>query len=313
MHKEIESYLSHLLPLLADKGIELVSQQEIAYGIQLRLCRGTDKVNINLYYSEKKGLSRVLSAPRDSALKLELQNLLLGDVPNEPFAGFHNWHRWIGSDECGKGDYFGPLVGSAFYLEADQAPGLKALGVQDSKHLNDIRIGQIAKNIYLKYPNQASCIVLKPARYNELIADFKRQGLNLNDLLAWVHEKVILELYAKKKQTEGVVVDQFTKTQKVKHRLHGRQPGLAVAEHTSGERDLAVAVASILARYQFLEAMKIQSRKYKFEFPKGAGPAVIKAGKEFVKLHPQALLPEVAKIHFKTSLSVIDPKQTGSR
>lgn len=306
MHKEIASYLSHLLPLLAKMGVEIVSQAEIAWGIQLKLSRSSDRANINIYYSEKRGISKVVGAPRDSALKQELEFLLNGENTPEPFTGFHNWHRWIGSDECGKGDFFGPLVGSAFYVEADQATALRALGVEDSKRLNDVRIVQIAKQIYQKYPNQTSCIVLKPARYNELIADFKKQGLNLNDLLAWVHEKVILELFAKQNKAEGILVDQFSKSQKVKSRIRKRNPDLKVVEQTGGERDLAVAAASILARYQFLEAMASLQRKYKFHFPKGAGPLVIKAGQKFVKEQGDTHLADVAKIHFKTSLSLKD-------
>jgi ribonuclease HIII len=304
MHKEIENYLSHLLPLLMQKGVEVLSQTEIAWGVQLRVSRGTDRANINIYHSAKRGLSKVLGAPRDSGLKQELDFLLNGEKTAETFAGFHNWHCWIGSDECGKGDYFGPLVGSAFYVEAGQVADLRRLGVQDSKHLNDVRIVQIAKQIYLKYPNQASCIVLKPGRYNELIAEFKKQGQNLNDLLTWVHEKVILELVAKQNKAEGIVVDQFSKAQKVKSRIYKRNPALNVVERTGGERDVAVAAASILARYQFLEALAMQERKFKFSFPKGAGPKVIIAGQKFINEQGDKHLADVAKLHFKTSSSL---------
>lgn len=304
MHKQIEYYLSHLIPLLSQKGVEVYIKQEIAWGVQLKVTRNSDRATINLYYSEKRGLSQVISAPKQSGLKTELELLLLGEKKaNEP-TGFHTWQSWIGSDECGKGDYFGPLVACAFYVEAHQVEELKALGVQDSKLIGDIRIVQVAKSLYLKYPFQASCIVLKPTRYNELIHDFKQQGQNLNDLLSWLHEKVILELFAKQSSAEGVIVDQFTRAHKVKNRLYKRNPALSVMEQTHAERDIAVAAASILARYQFLEAISALNRKYKFVFPKGAGSSVIKAGQNFIKEHGEKHLCNVAKLHFKTSQSV---------
>ncbi|MCK9557082.1 MAG: ribonuclease HIII [Candidatus Cloacimonetes bacterium] len=305
MHKEIQSYLSHLTPMLLTRGIDIYLQQEIAWGHQLKVRRGNDCATINIYYSEKKGISRVLSSVKDSSLKQELELLLLGEKEENAFAGFHNWHRWIGSDECGKGDYFGPLVTSAFYVSAEQVSALQALGVQDSKHLNDPRIVKIAKSIYLNFPNQAACIVLKPSKYNELIADFRMQKLNLNDLLAWLHERVIMELFAAHADAEGSVVDQFSRTQKVKNRINKKQPQLNVIERPSGERDIAVAAASILARYQFLEARAVLERRYKFSFPKGAGPSAVKAAREYLVQHPSGRLADVAKVHFKTTQSLL--------
>ncbi|MEH7523341.1 DUF3378 domain-containing protein, partial [Bacillus sp. JJ1503] len=53
----------------------------------------------------------------------------------------------IGSDEVGTGDYFGPITVVAAYVNRDQIPLLKELGVKDSKDLNDEKIVSIAKEI----------------------------------------------------------------------------------------------------------------------------------------------------------------------
>jgi ribonuclease HIII len=47
------------------------------------------------------------------------------------------------------------------------------------------------------------------------------------------------------------------------------------------------------------------SRKYGMEFPKGASTAVIETGKDFVNKYGKERLNEVAKIHFKTTKSVL--------
>ncbi len=68
---------------------------------------------------------------------------------------------------------------------------------------------------------------------------------------------------------------------------------------------IAVACASIIARYAFLEAMKKMSQYYKFDFPKGAGDIVDKKAQEFINMYSMAKLREVAKIHFKNTEKII--------
>lgn len=304
MSKEIQLYLSHLIPLLEQRGLQITEQKEIAYGVQLKLQRQDQKASINLYYSEKRGLSKVIGAPDGSKLKPELQLLLLGETEEIAQPGMHLWHAWIGSDECGKGDYFGPLIVTAFYCTRAQTASLTKMGVQDSKRLNDTLIVQIAKKIYLSFPGQAATLILNPPKYNELISRFKQQKQNLNDLLAWCHEKVISELMEKELPTEGILIDQFSKAQKAKQRLILKYPSAKIIERTGAERDLAVAAASILSRYQFLESRALLDTKYEMTFPLGASSSVIKAGQLFVEKYGINRLGEVAKTHFKTTRDV---------
>ncbi|MDD3534956.1 MAG: ribonuclease HIII [Candidatus Cloacimonetes bacterium] len=303
MHPEIENYLSHLYPLLAQRGIEILWHKEIAYGIQLKLSRDIDSANLNIYYG-KKGLSTLVGGSKDSALKQEIGRLV-GNIHSEPASpALHHWHYWIGSDECGKGDYFGPLVLSAFYLKQEQVPELRQLGTVDSKRLNDTKLKTIAESIYRSFPGQCQALIISPRRYNELISDFKRQNLNLNDLLAWAHSKVISELIAKSQPLEGVIIDQFSKAQKARARLIAKYPRLNIIERTAAERDPAVAAASILARYQFLIAKKNMEKSFGFNFPLGAGANVKKAAQTFVTEQGMNKLGEVAKLHFKTTLAL---------
>ncbi|GAI01105.1 unnamed protein product, partial [marine sediment metagenome] len=60
-----------------------------------------------------------------------------------------------------------------------------------------------------------------------------------------------------------------------------------------------------LARAEFVRRLAMLSRKYGMEFPKGASPAVIEAGRAFVRKYGENRLSEVAKIHFKTTKSVL--------
>lgn len=307
MRKEIELYLSHILPLLAQRGIEIVRQEEISYGWQLRLARGTETANINIYFSAKRGLSTVIGGSPTGILKAELSTLLMGENPvaESPLPAMHTWHSWIGSDECGKGDYFGPLVVSSFYLRREQEQKLLQLGACDSKTLKDERLVKIARAIYQEFPGQMNCLILKNPRYNELISGFKEQNLNLNDLMAWAHAKAITELRSNCPDCEGILIDQFSKAQKVKARLCAKDKSLNVVERTGAERDPAVAAASILARYQFLEIRKSMDRQFNMTFPLGAAHGVIPVAKAFVKKYGAERLGQVAKLHFKTTLKVL--------
>ncbi|HEX2325304.1 MAG TPA: hypothetical protein VHQ00_07875, partial [Chloroflexota bacterium] len=54
---------------------------------------------------------------------------------------------WIGSDESGKGDYFGPLVACAVYVDERILAILETLGVRDSKRLSDAQNRRLAGEV----------------------------------------------------------------------------------------------------------------------------------------------------------------------
>ena len=53
----------------------------------------------------------------------------------------------IGSDESGKGDYFGPLVIAGVYVVSEQEEQLRAVGVKDSKAVTDKKATTLAEQI----------------------------------------------------------------------------------------------------------------------------------------------------------------------
>jgi ribonuclease HIII len=146
--------------------------------------------------------------------------------------------------------------------------------------------------------------VLKPAKYNLLYADFSRQKKNLNDLLAWQHVKNIETLLSRFPKTQGVLIDQFSKSKKVHQSLAKKHQDLSVIERPGAEADLAVATASILARYQFVQQFRTMSNFYKITFPKGAAHNIKQTANEYVRQYGFHRLNEVAKLHFKTTLEI---------
>jgi ribonuclease HIII len=302
MEKHIGEYLAWLMPELARQGIEIQDQNEIDYGWQLRLNNGEHSAVLNLYYSAKKGVSKVL-AGKENPLKAQLHQLLQQNSESGA-ASFHTWERWIGSDEAGKGDYFGPLVVAAFAMEREMEADLRSLGVMDSKRLADYSIKNIAHSLYERYPKNISCVVIKPLRYNEIIADMQTRGENLNDLLAWQHGKAIMELLEQVPNIRGILVDRFSHGKKVWKLLSGKEIGIPVEERVKAESDFAVAAASIIARYQFLQAKASMNQRYGIKFPLGSGKNVLEPARAFADKFGWERLAEVAKLHFVTSREV---------
>jgi ribonuclease HIII len=68
-----------------------------------------------------------------------------------------------------------------------------------------------------------------------------------------------------------------------------------------GERDPAVAAASIIARDVFVHKMEELSEKYGVVFPKGCNERVREVARQIVAKHGEDELGKVAKLHFKTT------------
>ena len=205
----------------------------------------------------------------------------------------------IGVDEVGKGDYFGPLVVVACFVDGDSAKRFEEIGVGDSKKFSDERIMKMYEQMR-EYEYFYSSIV-KPEEYNRLVKEIGNVGI----LLAREHSRVI-EMGLKDLSERGilcdsVVIDQFSNREsRVRDELGELGRKAEFEQFHKGESDIAVACASVLARGIFLEEMRRMSEEYDFDFPKGA-THVIAQGKEFVRRYGFEELGKVAKIGFRTT------------
>lgn len=215
----------------------------------------------------------------------------------------------IGVDEAGKGDYFGPMVIAAVFVESTEIRDkLLSIGVRDSKKISDsraIRLREEISNICkgIKGTKGTSEVVISPVKYDELYKKFR----NVNKLLAWGHarsiENVLEEL--PKGVCHDAVIDQFSKHKfRVLDALMKNGKRLDIKQKHKGESDIAVAAASILARGRFLLELQKLRDKYRVEFPKGANNCVVLIGKEFVKEFGVEKLDDVAKLSFRTTLKI---------
>lgn len=207
----------------------------------------------------------------------------------------------IGSDESGKGDFFGPLVVSAVLLKNDgELDFIYSLGVKDSKKLSDKRVIEIAGE--LKKHIEYDILLVSPAKYNELYSKMS----NLNSILGWAHSKAIENLIVKNNEVENIIIDKFCNENVLESLFKKKSYKLNVIQVINAEQDLAVAAASILARSAFIDWLNRYEKRTGINLPKGVNDKVIKTGKTIYGKNGKEGLYEVAKVHFKTFNKVIN-------
>jgi ribonuclease HIII len=205
----------------------------------------------------------------------------------------------IGTDESGKGDYFGPVVIAGVFLPEGQEDVLREFGVIDSKRTSDGRARELAEIIRKGYTH--SVVSIGPERYNELYEKLR----NLNRILAWGHSRAI-ENILEKVPCRLAITDQFGDKAFVMNALMKKGKRLELVQRPKAEEDMAVAAASLVARAEFLKRLHFLSLDVGVDLPKGASSLVEEAGAELVRLHGAQVLDKVAKKHFKTTGRVLN-------
>lgn len=201
-----------------------------------------------------------------------------------------------GSDEVGTGDYFGPICVCACIVPEDATATLQSYGVQDSKMMTDDVILKIAPSVMKLCPH--SLLILPNAKYNEV-----HKHSNMNAIKAKLHNQAYVNLSKKQDLPSLVVVDQFAPEDLYYRYLVGEKTIVRNLhfETKAESKYLAVACASVIARFAFLESLKNYESHYGVTFLKGAGEAVDRFAADFVKQFGEKELFQVAKVHFKNS------------
>lgn len=200
---------------------------------------------------------------------------------------------YIGTDESGKGDFFGPLVVAGVMVDEKNKQLFIDMGIKDSKKLKDEQMIKMAQQIQKN--SVFSIVSISNERYNELYINFR----NLNKLLAWGHARVI-ENILDKKHCECALSDKFGDESLILNALMKKGQTIKLEQRIKAESDIAVAAASVLARATFVQRLKDMEGYYGFKFPKGCSENVKTFANDFIKQYGKGRLKEVCKAHFKT-------------
>jgi ribonuclease HIII len=212
----------------------------------------------------------------------------------------------MGIDESGKGDFFGPLVIVAVYVDANLVRQFRELNVRDSKTItSDRKAEEMADQIVSLLNRRFSVVQIGPRAYNRLYHRIQ----NVNKMLAWGHARAIEDLLERVPDCPRALSDQFGPKRQIEQALLKKGRSIKLEQRPKAESDPAVAAASVIARALFLRGLKDIRKRYGMDIPKGASAAVKEAAKKLVEQKGPGVLLDVAKCHFKTTDDVL--AQTG--
>lgn len=261
----------------------------------------TEDCNIVLYQSDKcviqgKGSQDFVSFVLEP-LVLQTASFGYEDVLNPQAIQPH-----MGVDESGKGDFFGPMVIAAAYVDPALAETMRKMNVRDSKAItSDRKAIEMGRDLRKLLGRRFAIVKIGPESYNRLYSKMR----NVNSILAWGHARAIENLLEIVPDCPRAISDQFGNERLVKRALMKKGRGIELIQRHKAEEDLAVAAASIIAREQFLRALKDIGTAHGMQLMKGASDAVKHAAVKLAsKAGPEVLL-RTAKCHFRTTDAVL--------
>ncbi|MDP7113492.1 MAG: ribonuclease HIII [Myxococcota bacterium] len=298
--REIDELLVVALPRMHAAGLFPESMDPIAHGLKLVFPAGKKPAVVSIYHSRKKGLSVVPGGGPGKAVAQQVAALLRPEpaLPEEELA----LSRWAGTDEAGKGDYFGPLVTCGVVLDTDLAEEIVGMGAMDSKRLAGGRIESLARTLRRVLGDRAATVVVEPQRYNQLYEQMRARGQKLNHMLAWCHGRVVKDLAERRHPFDAVVVDRFASRSLIQRSIPA---GIELIARPRAEDNPAVAAASILARDTYVRRLQRLSDEIGLQLTPGAGPPVIRTGKKVVERHGADALGRIGKLHFRTTETIL--------
>ncbi len=315
MSNTFETYLAQLRAKII-AVVPIKEEKPVNYGYQFKMERNGEKATLTAYNG--KGGRKLVWGGVESSLRAELQEAVggygiahtAGTTKREAKAAANFvetyfspqevlWHgKWAGSDESGKGDFFGPLVVAAVVVDATTAAKLQAAGVKDCKLLTDkksLELEEVIKENVVDY----SVLELRPQFYNLRYEQLKEQGDNLTQLLSSGHINALTQVLEKHLECEGALIDQFTKSNVIVNTLKKRFPAMQFKQQVKAESDLAVAAASVLARAKFLRTMEeLSLLAGEDALPKGGGEAATACAKRLAERLGKEALRNFVKLHF---------------
>ena len=203
----------------------------------------------------------------------------------------------IGSDETGTGDYFGPVTVAAVYVPADKISLVQELGVKDSKQLTDDYMRKIAPDLMKACPH--SILTLRNEKYNAIQA----RGYSQGKIKALLHNQAIKHVLTKiaPEKPKYILIDQFA--ERGIYYNHIKNEKEIVRENvlfsTKAENlHVAVATASILARYAFLKEMDRLAEITGYPLQKGASSKVDEMAAKIWLKFGEDTLRSMTKWHF---------------
>lgn len=261
----------------------------------------TNDLQLTIYHS-KNGYKAVFSGKNALEEAKKWDDNALVNIPKEKVPSiWKDLSSQIGSDEVGTGDFFGPIIVCAAYVDSSFIPYLKEVGVDDSKKITDQKIREIVPKIIDKIVYKVH--VCSPMKFNEM----SDKGYSMNEIKAILHNDALIKVRKQVNANTICYVDQFCSPSNYYSYLRKynyESLNTNIIFETKGESHYpSVAVASMIARYEFLKWFDEMSIKYGIEILKGASTKVDELASLIVEKYGLSELDKIVKksfINYKT-------------
>lgn len=279
-----------------DKMIKYYSDKKRDKEIPYVILQAEDNDTVITMYTSGKVMFQGTSADVDAMMWQEMMGVSKEEVEKKKQmeSKYHTCSS-VGSDEVGTGDYFGPIVVTASFVNIEDVKFLEELGVGDSKKISDDKILKIAPQIVKKVKYRS--LILTNKEYNEKYT----KDVNMNKIKAIMHNKVLYQLiHEENPKYDYIIVDEFARSERYYNYLNGiNEIQRDITFMTKAEdKNLAVACSSIISRYIFLKEFDKICDNLHIPLPKGAGKDVDTIGEEVVEKYGEEKLKEIAKLNF---------------
>ena len=291
--------VSRFRELFLKSGWKVTEPVRKEYCYQISISDNSGNISLQIFFG-KKGNKIVVQGNNELKLYKDVKDIIFGEkFLTEEKPKTEPNHPYLGTDESGKGDYFGPLAVAGVFVSPEIGKYLRNIGVRDSKDLSDSQIKEIAAAIIQNKDIAQDVVLILPEKYNQL---FKKMG-NLNKIMGWAHARVIENLLEKCDVAEAIS-DKFGNEKIILDSLQQKGREINLLQVTKAERFTAVAAASILARNAVINWFESQSKKYRIKILKGSSAEVENVAKFFLKEYGEEILASLVKLHFKTSKKI---------
>ncbi|MFA5804007.1 MAG: ribonuclease HIII [Melioribacteraceae bacterium] len=293
LEEKAKKHIQNLKKLVSNTNLstdEIILKQ---YNYEFNAVYNKSTVKVLVFFG-KKGVKTIIQGDEKSDLCKKVKDIISDELMLELVdPELKEPEEYIGTDECGKGDFFGPLVVAAVFVNSDTKKNLLRVGVKDSKDLSDYQINLLAKEIKKIVGDNFTVVSINPKKYNEV---YERFG-NLNSLLNWAHSKALSNLFDKV-DCKTVITDKFSNKDLDISSL-SKHSDVEFIQETKAERYVGVAAASIIARESFLDWFENKER-IGLNLPKGSSIETEVFAKKLLNSIGKEKLSELAKLHFKT-------------
>jgi len=300
---EKNSYTISLSDSQQDKLVNLIKQgnYQLADVPYTRIAAKGSNISVNLYTS---GKCVIQGKAAGDWIRFTLEPEVLGEarLGYEHILNPGSIAPHMGIDESGKGDFFGPLVIAAAYVDESIAEQFKSINVRDSKTISSDKVAEdMADKIAGILGRRFSVVPIGPAAYNRMYSKMK----NLNMLLAWGHARAIENLLEVVPSCPRALSDQFGPRERIERALMEKGRQIKLEQRPKAESDPAVAAASILARAGFLKALREMGRENGVVIPKGVSATTKQVAIELTRKNGAGFLTGHCKGHFRTADEVL--------